>query len=83
MFARVWMGSATRGEGVATHLYVPVGSIVRRVELDGVYIVDAQGGAILRQVRLGRAQGERIEILSGVQAGERVAIDPQAAARAH
>jgi multidrug efflux system membrane fusion protein len=36
----------------------------------------------LRQVRLGRAQGANVEVLAGVSAGERVALDPQAAARA-
>jgi multidrug efflux pump subunit AcrA (membrane-fusion protein) len=37
--------------------------------------------ALLRQVRLGRGDGDSIEVLSGVSAGERVALDPQAAAR--
>jgi membrane fusion protein, multidrug efflux system len=37
---------------------------------------------MLRQVRLGRAQGDNVEVLSGVSAGDRVALDPQAAARA-
>jgi multidrug efflux pump subunit AcrA (membrane-fusion protein) len=36
---------------------------------------------MLRQVRPGRGEGSQVEILSGVAAGERVAIDPQAAAR--
>jgi multidrug efflux pump subunit AcrA (membrane-fusion protein) len=44
-------------------------------------VVDGKGVPMLRQVRLGRADGERIEVLSGVSAGERVALDPQAAAR--
>jgi multidrug efflux pump subunit AcrA (membrane-fusion protein) len=56
--------------------------VVRRAELTGVYVVDAQGAAVLRQVRLGRSQGNSVEVLSGVSAGERVALDPQAAARA-
>jgi hypothetical protein len=32
-------------------------------------------------VRLGRVDGERVEVLSGLAAGERVATDAQAAAR--
>jgi len=32
-------------------------------------------------VRLGRVEGDRVEILSGLMAGEQVVLDPQAAAR--
>jgi hypothetical protein len=49
--------------------------------MTGVYIVDAQGRASLRQVRAGRAEGATVEMLAGVSAGERVALDPQAAAK--
>ena len=54
---------------------------MRRAELTGVYVVDAKGVPQLRQVRLGRALGDGVEVLAGVAAGERVATDPQAAAR--
>jgi RND family efflux transporter MFP subunit len=79
-FARVWL--PTTAAGAPSRLYVPASAVVRRAELTGVYVVDAQGAAVLRQVRLGRVQGNSIEVLSGVSAGERVALDPQAAARA-
>ena len=77
-FARVWLPM----QGAATpRLYVPAGAVVRRVEMTGVYVLDSNGHPILRQVRLGRAVDDTVEILSGVTAGERVALDPQAAAR--
>ena len=79
MFARVWL--PVSGEGGVARLYAPVAAIVRRAEMTAVYIVDATGRPVLRQVRLGAAAGDLIEILSGVSAGERVALDPQAAAR--
>lgn len=79
-FARVWLPAAT--SAAAPRLYVPASAVLRRAELTGVYVVDAQGKASLRQVRLGRSQGDSVELLSGVSAGERVALDPQAAARA-
>ena len=79
MFARVWL--PVSGEGGVARLYAPVAAIVRRAEMTAVYIVDAAGRPVLRQVRLGAAAGDVIEILSGVSAGERVALDPQAAAR--
>lgn len=79
MFARVWLPVA--GEGSEARLYTPVAAVVRGAEMTAVYIVDAAGHPVLRQVRLGAASGDVIEILSGVSAGERVALDPQAAAR--
>ena len=50
--------------------------------MTGLYVFDANGKPVLRQVRLGRATGDRVEILSGLMVGEQVAADPQSAARA-
>lgn len=80
MFARVWLpvsGAAAQ----APRLYVPASAVVRRGEMTGLYVVDAQGAARLRQVRLGGTAGDRVEVLSGVSQGEQVATEPQAAAR--
>jgi multidrug efflux system membrane fusion protein len=77
-FARVWLPM----QGVATpRLYIPAVAVVRRAEMTGVYVLDSNGHPTLRQVRLGRAVDDTVEILSGVTAGERVALDPQVAAR--
>jgi multidrug efflux system membrane fusion protein len=79
-FARLWLpGEAASGAG---GVWVPSAAVVRRAEMTGVYVLDAQGRALLRQVRLGRRQGDEVELLAGVAVGERVATDPQAAARA-
>lgn len=79
-FVRVWLPV----QGAATpRLYVPAKAIVRRAEMTGVYVIDSNGHPVLRQVRLGRGVDDTIEILSGVTAGDRVAIDPQAASREH
>ena len=77
MFARAWLPGTAAGQ----RLMVPAKAVVRRAELTGLYVQDAQGRPLLRQVRLGRAEGDRVEVLSGVSAGERVVLDPQAAAR--
>jgi len=79
MFARVWLPTATPGAGA--RLFVPASAVVRRAEMNTLYVVDAKGVPMLRLVRLGRAQGDQVEVLSGVSAGEQVALDPQAAAR--
>ncbi|MDP2816899.1 MAG: efflux RND transporter periplasmic adaptor subunit [Polaromonas sp.] len=78
MFARVWL--PTEG-GTASRLYVPAAAIVRRAEMTGLYVIDSTGRPALRQVRLGRTQNDLVEVLAGVAAGERVALDPQAAAK--
>jgi RND family efflux transporter MFP subunit len=84
MFARLWLplAYADKAQGAAT-LSVPLNVIVRRAEMTGLYVLDPNGRAVLRQVRLGRADGGRIEILSGLMPGERVVEDPQSAVRAH
>jgi multidrug efflux pump subunit AcrA (membrane-fusion protein) len=56
-------------------------AVVRRAELSALYVLDSAGKPQLRQVRLGRNEGERVEVLSGLNPGERVALDPQAAAK--
>src|SRR3569833_2916928 len=61
-------------------LSVPARAVAHRTELDAVYVVDGAGRAILRQVRLGEVRQDRVEILSGVREGERIALDPVAAA---
>lgn len=80
MFARVWLPTP-RAEA-AKRLYVPAAAVVRRAEMTGLYVIGANGRPVLRQVRLGRTQDNLVEVLSGVASGERVALDPQAAARA-
>jgi len=83
MFARLWLPTAGAAvPGAAAVLSVPRQAIVRRAEMTGLYVLDAQGRPLLRQVRLGRVDGDRVEILSGLMAGEQVVTDPQAAARA-
>lgn len=80
LFARAWLPGAVGGPA---RLNVPARAVVRHAEMTGLYVVGADGRPVLRQVRLGSIQGDSVEILSGVSAGERVALDPQAAARAH
>ena len=81
MFARVWLPGAG-ASGAAPKLFVPASAVLRRSEMTGVYVLDSQGHALLRQVRVGQTHGSDVEILSGVQMGEQVAVDPQAAAKA-
>lgn len=66
--------------GDAQRLVLPESALLRRGELTAVYAVPAAGaqsGFVLRAVRVGTSHGEAgVEVLSGVKAGERVALDP-------
>jgi RND family efflux transporter MFP subunit len=82
MFARLWLPlPTTAGSPAAAGLSIPRQAIVRRAEMIGLYVLDPNGRPVLRQVRIGRSDGNRVEILSGLMPGERVVTDPQAAAR--
>lgn len=62
-------------------LVVPATALLRRGELTGVYVVTNKGegqaeGFALRAVRTGATHGEGVEVLAGLKAGDRVALDP-------
>jgi membrane fusion protein, multidrug efflux system len=65
----------------APRITVPASAVVRRPEFTAVYVVDGNGRSQLRQVRVGRATGDVVEIASGLAPGERIAVDAVAAAR--
>ncbi|HET7096882.1 MAG TPA: efflux RND transporter periplasmic adaptor subunit [Casimicrobiaceae bacterium] len=61
-----------------THaLAIPVSAVLRRSEVTAVYVLDLTGAARLRQVRLGEPAGDGlVEVLAGLEAGERVSLEP-------
>lgn len=70
MFARAHFST-----GQAKKMLLPAGAILRRSEVTGVYVV--QGDKIqFRQVRLGKELPSGVEVLSGLEVGERVALEP-------
>ena len=63
--------------GQSKKLLIPVSAVIRRSEVTAVYVVGRDSHVQLRQVRLGeQADKERIEVLSGLVAGETVALEP-------
>ena len=63
--------------GMANKLVIPVSAVLRRGEVVAVYVVDEKGDVRLRQVRLGEATADgAVEVLAGLNAGEKVALDP-------
>ena len=61
-------------DGGSTALLIPTAALVRRGQLDGLYVVE-EGILRYRLVRTGRVVGEQVEILSGLRAGETLVVD--------
>jgi len=59
--------------GDERRLTVPRSSLVERGQLEGLFVVNAQGLVEYRLVKTGKNLGDRVEILSGLTEGERVA----------
>ncbi|MEO7198685.1 MAG: efflux RND transporter periplasmic adaptor subunit [Dokdonella sp.] len=71
-------GNAVKAEfpiGSGGHLLIPAGSVLQRSEVSAVYVV-TDAGIQLRQIRLGQTHGDQREVIAGLHAGERVAVDP-------
>lgn len=64
---------------------VPRSALVERGGLQGVFVVDAQGHARFRWLRLGAEwaapDGGRVAVAAGLQAGERLVLQPDARLR--
>ena len=66
--------------GARRELVVPQEAVVYRSEVTAVYVIDTQGRPSLRHVRLGRELPDgSLVVLSGLDPGEQVALDPVAA----
>ncbi|HXE89495.1 MAG TPA: efflux RND transporter periplasmic adaptor subunit [Terriglobales bacterium] len=71
LFARV---RYARGE--RPMLRVPRSAVLERGQVRAVFLLDPDGIARLQFVTLGREQGERVEVLSGLKADDRIVADP-------
>jgi multidrug efflux system membrane fusion protein len=70
LFGRAWFPADER-----VGLRVAASALMVRGQLVGVYVVDAQGVARLRLVTAGERRAGRVEILSGLAAGERIVVE--------
>jgi RND family efflux transporter MFP subunit len=67
-------GQASFAIGEAKQLALPKSAVVEHGELQGVFVVTPDGLVEYRLVKTGKTFGNRVEILSGLAAGEKVAI---------
>lgn len=71
LFGRAWFERGTHRA-----IVVPGSAVVERGQLHGIYAVDPNGMAQWRVLTLGRKLGDRVEVLSGLSAGDRIVLDP-------
>jgi multidrug efflux pump subunit AcrA (membrane-fusion protein) len=77
MFGRLELPTAETQKAIM----VPTSAILRRGQLEGVYVLTAgakpdQAVATLRWVKTGKTRNDQVEITSGLSAGDRVVIRP-------
>ena len=63
--------------GSVRAMAVPASALLKRGEVTAVYVIDAGGRPVLRQVRAGEVLADdQVEILAGLASGERIAANP-------
>ena len=67
-------GKAFFSMGKREAILVPRSAIVEMGGLTGVYIVSAEGNAVFQMVQLGEVQGDSVEAVTGLKAGDRVIV---------
>lgn len=69
-------GRARFSRGERSTLMVPLTAITERGQLQGLYVVGLNRIAELRYVTLGQTAGQQVEVLSGLQEGEKIVAAP-------
>lgn len=69
-------GRAHFSRGSREALLIPRAAVIQRGQLQGVYVVGPDDIASLRYITLGAAFNDQIQVLSGLQAGEKLIAAP-------
>lgn len=69
-------GTAMFSNGAKQAIFTPRSAVVARGSLSCAYVLDSHGIAQLRYLTLGATQGDLVEVLSGVSAGEKLVDAP-------
>src|SRR5260370_36221190 len=65
-------GRAQFSRGERQALLIPRSAVVGRGQLQGIYVLDQNKDARLRYITLGKPSGAEVEVLAGLQDGERL-----------
>lgn len=68
-------GTARFVQGQRQAMAIPAKAIAQRGQLTGVFVVDDGNIARLRLIKTGKSSGDRVEVLSGLNEGERIVVD--------
>ena len=71
-------GRAQFSRGERQALLIPRSAVVERGQLQGIYVLDQNKIASLRYITLGKPSGAEVEVLAGLQNGERLVAKPGA-----
>jgi len=71
-------GRAQFSRGERQALLIPRSAVVERGQLQGIYVLDQNKVASLRYITLGKPSGAEVEVLAGLQDGERLVAKPGA-----
>ena len=71
-------GRAQFSRGERQALLIPRSAVVERGQLQGIYVLDQNKVASLRYITLGKFSGAEVEVLAGLQDGERLVAKPSA-----
>jgi membrane fusion protein, multidrug efflux system len=71
-------GRAQFSRGERQALLIPRSAVVERGQLQGIYVLDQNQVANLRYITLGKPSGTEVEVLAGLQHGERIVAKPGA-----
>jgi RND family efflux transporter MFP subunit len=77
MSVNVTLSSSAKTNEMDAVVLVPASSLVLRDQLTGLYTVSESGTALLRWVKLGRAYGKDVEVLSGLSQDEKFILNSE------
>jgi len=69
-------GRAQFARGERSALLIPRTAVVERGQLQGVYVLDSEQIAEMHYVTLGQTLGQQVEVLSGLEGGEKIVAAP-------
>lgn len=69
-------GRAQLSRGERQSLLIPRTAVMERGQLQGIFVLDQNKVAALRYVTLGKPSGDSVEVLAGLQSGERLVANP-------